>query len=847
MTGQAKLVVGPAALFQLVDAWARAGLLAGFVWLDAESVGDGLSQEQWQTVQASRLDPGVGGTEQRLMEYLSHLEGTSSVVALWLRSSSPESTTGLASVESFLQRVFPTVASRVRIDLINPDAVGRCDVPDAVQGWEQYMIATQDHPETDQPDSGWTLTRDAVAVHTMAALVGVLGGTTDVDALGAQNRPRFIHVFSRHVSGGHRARLAATRYHDEQLPTFDAADVAPEHFARPLKPHELLDDCVTWLESAHEGALRYAAPEQVAAQSELAAEVEVPLRGWGLALRQLVSRAPIAPLTRKQADLAEQAAWHDRDLELEAAKEGTRPSPDVWRTAFRLVTSIIDGGPPPPEFKRPAWVKRELVLSPSLVDPDPAYQQRHYPEELLEAHPPLQTNPPLPIADSAVAGAVEKLQDGPSPFSTDPVSPITATTVGDVNERDADVRKRQAADLGELWKRSRGDDEQEPASQPERLLDRVFRDVIRDSLLARLDGDRWRELAVSPWTPDLSRARRKAFALVLTGLIVIAVWTGLWPVFRDPVNAVASQVAGSPLPDAVGYALGWIVGVPLALVGVGLLARAIRNELLAAENESRIRRLLADRALTAYAQASRLDHVARIFGLWWAIFHDLHRPSPAEPPGEPAGLPDVPASLQTAEPTVHVNFEPLMLAKAATEPGWRSATITSLTAACLALYTDVPYGDALTELSEDLGLPEGVLHRLARDLVTGAIWAKWREAEITRVAARILDGLVSPATSVNNDGQTVSAFLGEVLRPCSITPGIHQLPGHLLEVPVRTHLFATEAARGAVEGACGTLVRTPVNGAAAVHMAFADVPLSRPPCGNPQTPPAEDSSDDDLL
>ena len=114
MTGQAKLVIGPAALFPRVDTWSRAGLLAGFAWVDAETVADGLSLEQWQTVDARRVEPGRGGQQQRLMDYLAHLESTSSVVALWLRSPESDAAAGLASIEEFLQRVFPSITSRVR-------------------------------------------------------------------------------------------------------------------------------------------------------------------------------------------------------------------------------------------------------------------------------------------------------------------------------------------------------------------------------------------------------------------------------------------------------------------------------------------------------------------------------------------------------------------------------------------------------------------------------------------------------------------------------------------------------------------------------------------------------------
>ena len=99
MTGQAKLVIGPAALFPRVDTWSRAGLLAGFAWVDAETVADGLSLEQWQTVDARRVEPGRGGQQQRLMDYLAHLESTSSVVALWLRSPESDAAAGLAAID----------------------------------------------------------------------------------------------------------------------------------------------------------------------------------------------------------------------------------------------------------------------------------------------------------------------------------------------------------------------------------------------------------------------------------------------------------------------------------------------------------------------------------------------------------------------------------------------------------------------------------------------------------------------------------------------------------------------------------------------------------------------------
>ncbi len=848
MTNQAKLVIGPAALYPRVDAWSRAGLLAGFAWLDAEAVSEGPSPEQWQTVDARRLEPGLGGERQRLMDYLAHLESTKSVVALWLRSPDSDTLAGLASVEDFLQRVFPSITSRVRIDVINPDRVGQMFVPDTVQGWDQYVIATQDHPEVDQPDSGWTLAKDAVAVHTAAALAGVLGGTAEIAASDANSGPRFVHVFSRHVGGGRRARLAATRYVDEQLPTFDAADIAPQHFGRPLKPSQMVVDCVTWLETASDGALRYARPPSVNCGKELASEVPVPLNGWQLALTQLVSPEPIEALTRKQTDLAEQAEWQAQDLAEAAAKEGARPSAEVWRTVFRLVTGVVDGGAPPSGFQRPTWVGRELVLQPELVDPDPSYQACDYPRELLETYPPFQTRPPLPIGESAATEVTERLQTSPTLFEMDADLSRDAKLVDAVNTQDESIRDRQASQLSELWHKARGESETNPVSLPQRIVDRVFRDVLRDSLLARLDGERWHELAGTPWAPDIGRARRQAVTLVLAGLVVIAGWTGLFAVFGDQIIGWSTQLVGRPLPDALGYAFGWFIGVPLALWGVGGLAGAIRHQLLAAENCSRIRRCLTDRALIAYAEAGRLDHVTRIFGLWWTVFSQLHRSTINEPPVETPEAPGVPASLQIAEPAIHVNFEPLMLAKASTEIGWRSATLTSLTSACLALYTDTDYEDAVTELCTDLGLPEGALHRLARDLVTGAIWNEWRDAEITRVSARILDGLVTPANRVDTPrGQTVATFLGEVLRPSSIIPGIHQLPRHQFEMPVQTCLFATKPANSLATLTYSTLERAPVNGAAAVHVVSADVPVVSPRRALSDDTGDEAFNDDDAL
>lgn len=887
MTQQAKLVIGPEALAPLVSEWSQVGLLGEFAWLDAEAVGTGLSSAAWQTVEARIMTPGVGCVPQRLMEYLSMREGVSSVLALWLRPPEEALAPGLQDAEAFLQRVFPRVMARVRIDLINPCELGQADIPEPVQGWEQFVIATQDNPELSQPDSGWSLTKDAAAVHTLAALAGVLGGVTVVEPLGSANKPRFVHVFSRHVTGGRNARIEATHYQDDKLPRFDASDIVPQRYGRPLKPTEMVDDCITWLESAHSGGLSYAEP-QPSLINEIPPAPRLPYAAWGEAVRQMFMGEPSPALARAAAVIAKEAAGLTTELETAAKKEGDRPHADVWKAAFQLVTGIVDGGTVPSGYTRPVWTDQELVLSPADVDPNPGYELSDYPMALIEEYPQFQVGPPVQIADSAVSEAVERLDGGSSPFAwrseedgtatseakdsrrkrvsdnkaiptsfiegpppgTPPRDPLGAAAAASVNRSDQVARQRQAEGLAARWRAAlpadsetsgeEGDKSQHAVDPgpPTSLIDRLFRDLVRDSLKARADGARWHELALRLWKPALGMARRWAWTLASLGTAIIGAWSWVWNYydFPDPVTW---------LNDPIGYALGWFVGLPLILGGVGFLASAIRHQYATAHYQRALRRLLGERALTAYAEAGRLDHAVRIFGQWWSIYRELHRGAPADPPEELPPVPALPASLQTGDPSVHINFQALKLAKAATEIGWRSAMVRSLNATCMSRYDDQVFEDPLGALMADRGLVEGALFRLARDLASGAIWTDWRRAEIERVTGRILDGLVAPATRIDSQsGQTVSEFLAEVLAAPGITPGIHQGVPH--QAAVEFFLGVTPNASQAARGLqTQHLTGTWLTGASAVHVAWADVP-TRPDPREDEEPHPESDPDDPL-
>lgn len=830
MTGQqAKIIVGPGSLFELAESWSLAGLLGDFAWLDSEFLSGGIPNSEWQTITARVLELGRGSSEQRLMEYLSRLEGITSVLVLWIRAPEEEVAEGFGSVEWLMTRAFPHVTSRVRIDLINPTEMGELGVPTSRQGWEQFVIATQDHPEVDQADSGWLPVKDAVAIHTVGALAGILSGATMIVHSSPDRPPRFVHAFSRHVGGGQRAHVAATSYFDDQLPNFDATDISPQSFAHPLKSEEMVDGCISWVQTAHGGVLSYETPVSDSAHEKLLTRLNLRLAGWVVAFRQLVSSQPVDVVKQKQNQLESLIADHEEQLEQISSQEGSRPASTVWNSLLRLITSMVDGGSPPVGFSRSEWVDQQLVLSPSMVDPEPEYRLHQYPEDFCEQFPQFQSNPPLAIADSAIAEVGSLLQNAPEPLISVSKGVSFSKAVRTTNDSDASLRDQQKKELAEDWQLLMEEAERQSLTPPVRLVDRLYLGFLRDSLYSRLNGKRWQELATAPWTVRTGGARARAAFLVSLGFVVSSLGLSLWPRFRDQINEASLGLFGSSVPEALGWAFGPLVGLGLAAWGIGVLAAALRKQLLDIENQMRIRQLLFDRSYYAYENAGRLDHVVRIFGLWWTIFQQLHR-GPGDPSvGEQSGLPIIPASLQFAEPAIHVNFEPLMIAKSGTEIGWRSRSIESLATTSLSNYKDVDYHDSIEALCSDLGTSEGALHRLARDLITGAIWEEWRGKEINRLSTRILDGLVSPENKVMPDSnQTVRDFLGEVQRDAQIIPGIHQIPETAREISVETIMFSTDGSfYGDVSGP-SLISRGPVNGAAAVLIVLAEVPPRSP-------------------
>ena len=837
MTRQAKLVVGPSRLRTLAQSWAEYGLLGEVAWLDSDaeegvdSPAAGLPPEAWQSVRAHVLRPGERAEHVRLMHYLSTLDGATSTLLLWIRRAGDDAAAGLRSAEGFLLQAFPGSLKRERIDLIEPVDLTDRRLPAAPQGWTQYLIATQDNPELANVDAGWTHTSDAVAVHTIAALAGVLGGASGIVGAEATPPPRFVQVFSRHVQGGRAALDEAREYVDTRLPSFSAGDVSPQQFGVPLKPSEEVDRCLDWLRQFRGGQLRYRRPPK-AALSDLTADERVAGGYWGLAIRHLFG-APLTDRDRLQRRIVVFCADAEDELDAVRVEEGTRPGPEVWRDATRLLTGVVDGGTLPDDFVRASWQGQQLVLAPRFIEPDPMLRRADYDETLLDEVPQLQTSPPLPIARNAIDQAVSSLRNAP------PLAVGIEARRGMVELVALDQRLRAdqadslaAVRLSEVEGASgeqASDDRQGPQDQPGRLADRLLRDVLRDAVEAWRDGARWQRLATADWGARVGRIGTWPRILGVIGAVIALTGVSIWANVREAVNVALVQAGAEPIPAALGFAVALGGGLAVVVAAVGMLASRIRKCLADLRLELRLRERLRDDAETAYREGQRLDHALRIYSMWWWIFSELYgRRAPAEPEAAP-DQPRVPASLQIAVPHVHANYSPVMIAKAATDVGWRGKAVSDLAATSLAKYRDADYSKPDDALYEDRGLSEGALHRLGRDLETGLIWSEWREREVTRISHRIRDELVVAEARVDHPtGQTVEEFLGEVLREPDVIPGVNQVDTGTFAPIVESLISMTDNMHGLeYEGSAAKIEGTWPIGTAAVHVLLTPIPIDR--------------------
>lgn len=827
MTRQAKLVIAPESLRPLAAGWSEYGLTGEVAWLDSEGIGVGLTLSQWQTAQAWVLRPGYPPLKRRLMEYLSALEGVRSTLVVWLRSPA-DIAAGLASVEDFIQFALPSNLQRVRMDLINPDELGEAKLPPAVQGWRQYVIATQDNPEPGSPDAGWEPTRAAVAIHSLFALAGALGGDSVVSGDTAE-RPQFVLAFSRHLSGGREARATALRYLDEELPTSDASDVARQRFIQPLQPELEVDRALEWLRGVGNGALRYTPPLPIDPRRGLTPAVEVRYEGWLLAFQQLLRTALPRGLDAQLGALARQREDIATRLLNAQSEEGERPSREVWQSVFRLITCIVDGGAEPVGFRRQMRTQRELVLPAGTVDPEPSFEPASYSNEATLALPQLQSLPPWPIAQDALHGAASTLAESSPPLADQSNPGSIGQLVRIINSQDSDIRTQQANGLAGL-QLIEGDQDPPVTPKPERLVDRLYRDVLQDCIRAQKDSVRWHELALSDWRMSLKPGRLTAWLLILAGVAVGGAGSWAWSQFGHDWNVQLAMSGYEPIPVAIGYAVPITLALLLMATGLAGLAARIRRLFLDARHQLELRELLAERAEFAYREHARLDHAARIMGHWWTIFRRLYRTLDSEPVPQPPSPPEVPASMQLGAPTVHANYAPTMVAKAAaTSPGWRARLVFELAKLSLSKYHDVAYGEPDPELFDDSGMPEGALDRVARDLGEGSVWPEWHEREVGLIAGRLRDLMLHSEMAVDRPaGQTVAEFLGEALQAAEVLPGIHQWPVGQPEPKIEARFATTENAQHFPgEQPRQRIKEAWTTGAVAVQLAFAPLPAAK--------------------
>lgn len=869
---EAKVIIAPGRLRPATERWSKYGLLAEFAWLDSERVAGGPTPQQWQSIQAQVMVPGDGAVTKSLLEYLGGVGRVTSTMLLWLRSATDDVTAGQLSAESFLQTTLPGDMRRSLLDVIEPHDLGVEELPQPLQGWNQFVIAAQDHRDLDGIDMGWTQRREAVAVHTIAALGRVLGARVPVPRQGADGSAQFVHAFSRVVTGGHDVRRQSHWYLDQELPRFDATSVQPADFGTPLHPDQMVEQALTWTRDAEDGGLRYTRPPPISVHQAKQKETSWSVEFWSAALDLLgLSSADSAVAERREVIDRIRQDIADR-LEIKRKEEGEKPPALAWELVFRMATSIIDGGPVPRGYERPVSLKQQLVLAPEHVEPDRGYQTHQYPTSLFETMPELRWGgPPIPIAESAVSQLADVLQEAPPPIAAATPDTPDVPRLGHfrkvIDAMDMSMRQEQADQLRSTRLRDKAsEDEGVESGPPRRLLDLLYREIVRDCLHAWRDGERWRQLAAADWGQTGSR---KLWSR-LTALVGLAVAVGacaFWNRQHVDINVQLVQAGNSAVPVGVGYGVAILAGAAIMLAALVRHAITRRRRVVDTALEIDLRQRLGHLAEMAYDSHSRLEHAMRIFGLWWVILRNTYRQDQAKTDDTDPDLPETPRSLAVAEPEIHINYANLLQAAGSTDIGWRSETVIDLAATSLSKYLDDETHVIATQamarqqrsvgreklaavLFADMGTAEGPLFRVARDLETNAVRDEWRRRETARIAAGLkasltdLDQVVVPVdhsalTPAIADSRTLEAFLKEVMGDAQIQPGTGQVEGGT-DLSVTSSTYATTP--------IGNLVATDALVAASVHLALAPVPTSSEssrPGGARGTGPDDSSGPDD--
>ena len=812
----AVVVAAPSDLLARGLQWSAAGLVPGLAWLDqAQFTGlTGMAAQQtaactvWRNGQSESL---------RLTEYLAEVAGLSEVRAAWIRSFGDLSEqTAMGQFGDFLRRhVIGTQCHFV--DIAPPAEAGENQWPLTSQDWRCIVVSPQDRPDPSSSDSGWSPRREAVTLHTTFAVLGVLGGEGPMVPFSSDVTE--IHAFSRLVGGGELAAAEAVLHLDRVLPEAAADTVHPQGFELFEAPGSEVERAAAWLTDAADGALAYAAPSPSVLPSRPQVSWRILWRtivacaGFVLggvfgkalsadrALNRLAGRAADVPVPRRTSTTSAAAEFTDwegldalqRDdlrtwINEARHKDGQRPDPGLWRSLLQLATGLVDGGPLPIDYPASGYSGERLVVTPDWIGPAP---QPTDPSTSASATGTGTANvaqqwrelraedSPLVLA-AAIHAAQVSLGSTPAPLVEPEMgaSPGSRTVTTWAAQMDARTRETQAGELHGI----------PDATPPTTFVDRLRAISLGALLRARLDGDRWAELALAdlPRPGDaLRKVLRQAQWIARATLAGTLVTLGLWWMVGDDVQDWLKQTFDKDLQDRdvlLGIAVLCLALLTWAVMSV---VRAFLADLDLGRRRCESRDLLARRAVDAYRQHRTLEHGTRILRLWAALIGALYpRSQPSIPEAQPGGMPPLPWACEWREPKVDRRWlSTHVVAPIAAPVGWRSIALIGLAREALAGPSRVTSTESdealLASLCADPGLPGHPLAEVAGQLDGGEPWARWRAKEIARIAALSKSELVGPRNKLQEAEPAQGRLAGTHDGPLSVQAFLDEVTGRL--------------------------------------------------------------------
>lgn len=781
----AVVVVAEQGLTMTAQRWAQLGLVGDSLWIDSDSF-TGVDPDRPNDLRVRVLRLDQQPVDSTLALQLSGLGPLDEARVVWVRQCGDEGGAALGELAAHLRELLPHDTTHW-MDVLVPRT--RTDADDApLPGeWVQFRIDPSDRPAPDVTDAGWDLGL-AVPLHVTLALAGILGGvSTDVPwaRLGADHR-HVVRAFSRLVDGGLEVQRRANHFLGSVLPATHAAQQHPGQFlpASPEEADRLIDRALAWSLAHSDGALSYSAQET----SVLGGHPRVTL---GAHLLQFLRFIPVGLMTllrirpEPNAVVAHVLEFDDlgysigpevpviawtsgvpdfQELEARAAAEAAEalaqasledsaaPAIGVWEPLARLVTSLVDGGPVEPA----GWDTRAATSHGIRVSIAPGRVIIGDPEDAKRSVPELASAANTRVARAAID---EARREQPPPLRAQ--ADISGVTAYATRLARAAVAQDGALLDGQL---SRLGSIPMPRTQAS-LLERLHGAVLGGLIRARLDAQRWEELATTPpplappsWTLICARHRRWATAVCAVILLLMAVWW-LW---HDDI----ASVTGFDLPAGMGMlALGVLLGGCLILA-LYLLFRSWAAFMERGRRRLEVMVIWLDRALRARRRCAAQADRERQTRQWMNLLSRV--------PGQRASGDEVSPDFTVDSAPMsmglgHPEFLPAQmdrwLADAAARPGWRLEALQGVAGRFSGLSAD----RALGWLASDPGFTGGRLDRLAADLER--LQDGWRDAACRRVTPEIVGDLLRGTDTVLVDRDPslpvlhvgLDAFLGELV------------------------------------------------------------------------------------